>query len=446
MLSLKKGDKIFLVGIGGAGMTALAYFLRKAGFEIAGSDILKSQNVEKLIKDGFTVYPQHSSDNVLGSKLVIYTSAVKKDNKEIVAAKKLGIKAINRAVAIKLISREFNCMIAVSGTHGKTTAATMIYHIFNQSGFAPSTLIGGDFDGYSGGIYRKKGYLITEACEYAKTFLKLRPHIGVILNIDNDHLEVYKTRKRLERAFKRFSRKSQKKIIYSGCKGVNFKNAVTFGLRATDKYRAKRLKENKGYYSFDLYISGVFSKRINLKIPGKHNVLNALSAIAVAAEQGLDIKDIKSAVESFTGVKRRFEKIYQGKKITLYDDYAHHPAEIETVIDIARSEGYNNLTLIFQPFTFSRTKLLFSDFVHVLKKADKVIICPIMGGREKNKYGVCSEQLVNNLKNAVFAEDFDCAADIALKESGENECIVTVGCGNVYEAGKKIVAKESFSE
>ena len=440
MFKLKKGQKIFLVGIGGAGMTALAYFLRGAGYEVEGSDILAGQNVEKLEKDGFKVYKGHFADNIRNSKLLICSSAIKKNNPEISAAKAFGIKTYERGVALKHISKEFERLTAVSGTHGKTTVSTLIFHIFRTAGLLPSSLIGGDFDGSSGGAFCGGKHLVCEACEYAENFLYLRPQTAIILNIDNDHLECYKTEKRLKKAFEKFSKRSKKTVVWSGIKGVRIKNPVTFGFKVSDKYRAGSLFEKNGCYCFKLYISGKYRGQFCLKIPGKHNVLNALAAIAAAYEEGISISVIKKAVEGFKGAKRRFEEIYKNDDFTLCDDYAHHPAEIETVISTARAKKYPFVTLVFQPFTYSRTKLLLEDFKRVLKKADRVIVCPIMGGREKNIYGVSSLDIVNGLDNAVYAKDFKEAADTAIKCTKKGGCIVTVGCGNVYEAGKIIMS------
>lgn len=446
MFKLEKGQKIFLVGIGGAGMTALAYFLRGAGYEVEGSDVLVSQNVEKLEKDGFKVYKGHFADNIGNSKLLIYSSAIKRDNPEISAAKALGIKVFERGAALKTVSKEFERLTAVSGTHGKTTAATLVFHIFRTAGLLPSSLIGGDFDGSSGGAFCGGKHLVCEACEYAENFLYLRPQTAVILNIDNDHLECYKTEKRLKKAFEKFSKRSEKTIVWSGIKGIKIKNPVTFGFKVSDKYRAGGLFEREGCYCFKLYISGKFMGQLCLKIPGKHNVLNALAAVAAAHEEGIDMSVIKKAVESFKGAKRRFEQIYKNDSFTLFDDYAHHPAEIETVISAARAKKFPFVTLVFQPFTYSRTKLLLKDFKRVLKKADRVIVCPVMGGREKNIYGVSSLDIVNGLENALYAKDFKEAADMAIKSTKQGGCIVTVGCGNVYEVGKIIVSNSIKSE
>ncbi len=446
MFKLEKGQKIFLVGIGGAGMTALAYFLRGAGYEVEGSDVLVSQNVEKLEKDGFKVYKGHFADNIGNSKLLIYSSAFKRDNPEISAAKALGIKVFERGAALKTVSKEFERLTAVSGTHGKTTAATLVFHIFRTAGLLPSSLIGGDFDGSSGGAFCGGKHLVCEACEYAENFLYLRPQTAVILNIDNDHLECYKTEKRLKKAFEKFSKRSEKTIVWSGIKGIKIKNPVTFGFKVSDKYRAGGLFERKGCYCFKLYISGKFMGQLCLKIPGKHNVLNALAAVAAAREEGIDMSVIKKAVESFKGAKRRFEQIYKNDSFTLFDDYAHHPAEIETVISAARAKKYPFVTLVFQPFTYSRTKFLLENFKRVLKKADRVIVCPVMGGREKNIYGVSSLDIVNGLENALYAKDFKEAADMAIKSTKQGGCIVTVGCGNVYEVGKIIVSNSIKTE
>ena len=446
MLSLKRGDKIFLVGIGGAGMTALAYFLKSAGYSVFGSDILCGQNVKKLEKDGFKIFGQHSSENIKGAKLVIYTSAVKKDNAEIKAARKSRIKTLSRAKACQLISKEFKNVIAVSGTHGKTTVSSMIYHILKSSGYRPSSLIGGDFDGNGGGIFDGKDFLVIEACEYAKNFLLLRPTVGVVLNIDNDHLEVYKTEKKLKGAFEKFAARSKKAIVCSDFGLKSSKNTLFFGTKAKDKYRAVKITESEGFCYFDLYEKDKFLSRVKLKISGKHNALNALAAISVCLEYNLDFKNVKSAIGDFSGVKRRFEKIYECEKFTLYDDYGHHPSEIQTVIDTAKSRGYKHLTLVFQPFTFSRTAILFNDFIKVLKKADCVIVCPIMSGREENIYGINSKQLVKRLENAFYADDFDTAASCCRNVCKEGECIVTVGCGNVYEVGKKIISNYEKSE
>ena len=446
MSVLDNVGKIYMTGIGGAGMCALAQLLTGMGYEVEGSDNLTSDNTERLKTQGITVHIGHDPKNIGDAKLYVYSAAIPEQNCELTYARK-HLSVITRAQLFGEISKNFKRVIAVSGTHGKTTVTSLIFYIMNMAGNHPSAVIGGYLPEIgANGVYDASDLLVCEACEFAGTFLQLKRDVTVVLNIDNDHLEYYKTRHNLEKSFSDFVSESKSRFVFSGdtsaVKAVGLSpNTIAFGFQMDDHYSAQNIMEHDGYFTFDLFRKSEKLCGLQPAIPGKHNIINVLAAAAVALEEGVDIETVKEAVESFHGAARRFDILAQKQGVTVADDYAHHPAELNAVIDTAKKMDFQRIIAVFQPFTYSRTSMLLDDFAAVLSKADIAVLCPIMGGREENTYHISSADLANKIPGAYLGEDFEDVSQIVESLVKKGDLVITMGCGNVYKCARKIIEK-----
>lgn len=435
---------IHMIGIGGSGMCPLAEILLSKGYKLTGSDNNIGDPLMRLKNKGVNVVLGHAKENIDGAELVVYSAAISSDNPEIVAAKEKGIPLMERATLLGALTRKYNNVIGVCGTHGKTTVSSLITHILFSNDYDPTAVIGGllpiiNANGRAG----KSDIMVCESCEYVDTFLKLSPDITVLLNIDNDHMEYFKTMENLTNSFKKFVDMGSSTFVNGddelSLKAANSaKNVTTFGLNCNNNYYAKNLKPGKRGMDFDVWVDGEKLCDIKLQIPGEHNVYNALAAISVCHKLGLCANSIKNGIETFTGAGRRFEFLCEKDGITFADDYAHHPTELNATLNAAKTLNYNNVIAVFQPFTFSRTALLKDEFIEALKIADKVILLPIMGSREVNEYGISSEQLAEKLENAVCVANFDEAESKIFELATEGDLVITMGGGDVYKISHKI--------
>lgn len=448
MKQLREEDKIIsmvkrvhMIGIGGSGMCPLAEILHSKGYVITGSDNNISDPLKRVQNLGIKVFMGHSGENVNGAELVVYSAAISKDNPELVYAAQNGIPTMERSHMLGALTRHFDNVIGVCGTHGKTSTTSMISQIFILNGLDPTAVIGGKLPLInSNGIAGKSENMVCEACEFVDTFLQMSPDISVLLNIDNDHLDYFKTMDNLVESFRKFISMSKTAVIngddelvLKAAKDISA-NIITFGLDKKNMYYAKDIKPSKFGYKFTAMKQSEEIAEIEMHIPGYHNVMNALAAVAVADLHGVSGVGIKDAIEKFTGAGRRFEFLGEYNGFVLVDDYAHHPTEIKATLNAAKSLDYKKVTVVFQPFTFSRTALLFDDFVDALKIADKVVLLPIMGSREVNTYGITSEKIAQKLDNAVCVKTFDDVADEIIANTAADELVITMGGGDVYKA------------
>lgn len=451
MKLIKKGDdilnnvkRIHFIGIGGSGMCPLAEILHSKGYILTGSDNNESDPLRRIKNLGIKVYMGHSADNVVGTELVVYSAAISKDNPEIVRAGELGIPTLERCDLLGIITRKFSNVIGVSGTHGKTTVSSMLTQVMLMNDKDPTAVIGGRLPLINAnGCAGESENMVCEACEFVDTFLHLSPDQAVLLNIDNDHLDYFKTMENLVNSFKKFI--SMANTVYvngddtlclEAADGINA-NIITFGLDESNDFYAKNITPGSMGMCFDAYNSKGHLGSIELLVPGKHNVYNALAVIAVSVNEGIDFTGIKSAVESFSGAGRRFERLGEFDGITLVDDYAHHPTEISATLNAAKKLNHNNVIAVFQPFTFSRTALLKNEFIEALGIADTVILTPIMGSREINTYGISSEDLAAGLKNAMCVDDFEGVIKAIEKTAKAGDIVITMGGGDIYKAAYK---------
>lgn len=447
---LGKIKRIHFIGIGGSGMCPLVEILHSKGYEISGSDNNESDTLNRVRSLGIPVFLGQRAQNIEGAQMIVYTAAILPDNPELCAAKESGIPTFERKELLGAITRMFDNCICVCGTHGKTTVTAMLTQIFLQSGADPTSVIGGKLPlTGTNGIAGSSQNMLCEACEFVDTFLSLSPDVSVILNIDEDHLDYFKTLDNLIASFTKFASMTRKEIIINAddantlraVESIKDKRFITFGLGKDNDFRAENIVLEHEFASFDIIKYGENVGRISLGIPGKHNIFNALAAIAAADNAGIPMDKIIACAEQFRGAGRRFEILKKINGITIADDYAHHPRELEVTLNAAMGMGFKRVWAVFQPFTYSRTKILFDDFVRVLKIPDRVVMTEIMGSRERNTYGVYTSQLAEKIPGSVWFNTFDEVADYVVKNAEEGDLVITLGCGDIYKAAKLMIKK-----
>ena len=448
---LKNAKRIHFIGIGGSGMCPLAEILHAKGYCLQGSDNNESSIVDRIRALGIPVMMGQRAENIQGADMIVYSAAIMQTNPELQAALNSGIPTFQRAELFGEITRHFDNCIGICGTHGKTTTTSMTVQTMLEAGLDPSCVIGGKLPlTNSYGRVGKTETIVVEACEYVDTFLHLFPNVSVILNIDEDHMEYFKTMDNLIRSFRKFALLAKSAVIYNGddentvkaVEGITGKALISFGFAETNDYYAKNIAEINGAYTeFDVVFSGETLGHIKLSVPGRHNILNALAAIASAIYSGAEFKDCVKGIEGFKGAGRRFEHLgtYQG--IDFIDDYAHHPAELKVTLEAAMKLGYKTVWAVFQPFTYSRTKLHFDEFVDVLKIPDRCVMTEIMGSREVNKWNVYTSQLAEKIPNSVWFNTQEEVCDYVFKNAKAGDLVLTMGCGDIYKSAHMMIDK-----
>ncbi len=448
MKQLREEDKIIenikrvhMIGIGGSGMCPLAEILHGKGYVLSGSDNNESDPLKRIRALGIEVYMGHRAENVHTAELVVYSAAISQDNPELEEARRLGIPTMERSHLLGALTRKFDNVIGVCGTHGKTTVTSMITQILYLNNLDPTAVIGGRLpllgtNGRSG----KTENMVCESCEFVDTFLQMSPDVSVLLNIDDDHLDYFKTMDNLVASFNKFINMSHTAyingddtLVKQAADGISAK-VITFGIGEDNDYSADNIKQGSLGFEFDVKKNGNTLGRLHMRIPGEHNIYNGLAAFAVAYDMGVSVEGIDSALSKFTGAGRRFEFLYDGGGVTLVDDYAHHPTEIEATLKAAKSLDYKRVIAIFQPFTFSRTALLKNEFISALSHADKVILTPIMGSREQNTYGISSQDITSQLPDACVIDTFEEVAKQVCSIAQEGDLLITMGGGDIYKA------------
>lgn len=439
---------IHMIGIGGSGMCPIAELLLSRGYKITGSDRSDNANVKRLRELGVTVYNEHTADNIKGTDLVAFSAAVPESNPEMVAASENGIPKMERSELLGAITRCYDNVIGVSGTHGKTTVSSMITQILLLSKQNPNAVIGGKLPiANSSCVVGESETLVCESCEFVDSFLQFSPDITILLNIDDDHMDYFKTMENLKNSFKKFV--SMGKICYANGDDAHVKDVVssidakvvTYGFAEDNDYCAQNITSGKYGYCFDVMCKGEKVGHLEMHAPGKHNVYNGLVSFAVCYEMGVDTGSIVDALASFTGAGRRFEFIGEAKGITVVDDYAHHPTEMMATLQAAKTLDYKKVIVVFQPYTYSRVALLREGMIEALSIADKVFMTPIVAAREENVYGVKSEDVTDALPNAQVVADYDELADKMIDSASEGDLIITMGAGDIYKVAHLILEK-----
>lgn len=448
---MKKVKNVHFIGIGGSGMCPLAEILLSLGYNVSGSDNNDTETFRRIEREGAKVYLGQVKENISkDTEVVIYTNAILAGNKELEYAKK-NFPCFERAELLGAVSRIFSNCIGVCGTHGKTTTTSMITQVLMEAGLDPSAVIGGKLpliDAY--GRFGKSQNFVCESCEFNNTFLKMNPDIAVILNIDEDHLDFFKNLENIKKSFRKFAEKTTKTIIYNGddentvdtLKGITGKRLISVGKKDGNEWVAKNIDVPGGFKSsYDAYHNGEFVTKVELSVPGEHNIINSLCAFVAAYESGADVEKICQGLKHFGGASRRFELLGKYNGITFADDYAHHPTELKVTLEAAMKMGYKRVWAIHQPFTFTRTALLLDDFAKVLQIPDKCVISAIMGSREVNTIGIKAKDLADKVPNSVQLDTFEEICDYVLKNAREGDLVITLGCGDVYKVARMMINK-----
>ena len=440
---LRPGKRVHLVGIGGVSMRPLGLVLKGMGLEVTGSDMNSSVSTDELIAQGIRVHIGHRAENVGGADCVIRTAAVHNDNPEIAAARAAGIPVFERAQAWGVIMQAYKNAICISGTHGKTTTTSMVTHILMEAQSDPTVMIGGYLPLIHAGHRVGNGdTIVLESCEYCDSFLNFFPTLAVVLNIEEDHLDYFKDLKAIENSFHSFAEMATSGILANGddqntldaMEGLNY---LTFGIADHDNIHGENYSND--WREFDVVCNGQFYCHLNLQVVGRHNALNALAAAGTAWMLGIPGETVAAGLARFTGAGRRME--FKGKfnGADVYDDYAHHPAELSATFDAVRSMGYQRVVVAFQPHTYSRTNALFDDFVRELQKPDQVVLAEIYAARERNTTGISSMDLVEKIPGAAYCETLPQVTEYLRQIAREGDVILTVGAGDIYRAGDALL-------
>ncbi|MGN0392097.1 MAG: UDP-N-acetylmuramate--L-alanine ligase [Bariatricus sp.] len=446
---------VHFIGIGGISMSGLAEILMKEGFTVSGSDNKESSLTDHLTDKGAVIfYGQKASNIIDGINVVVYTAAIHENNEEFMEAKRQGLPMLSRAELLGQLMTNYDTPIAVSGTHGKTTTTSMLSHIFLAGDMDPTISVGGILKAIHGNIrVGSSGLFVTEACEYTNSFLHFFPKISVILNIDADHLDFFKDLDDIRHSFRLFAEllpEDGTLVINGDIENLSYITdglacrVVTFGREASLDYSASDIQyDEQGNASFDLIRHGIPSGHVTLSVGGEHNVYNALSAIAVADLLGVSAETIQEGLLSFHGTDRRFEYKGEFNGITVIDDYAHHPTEIEATLKSAAHYPHRELWCIFQPHTYTRTKALFDEFAQALSHTDHLILADIYAARETDTLGISSEQLARAAASygcdAIYLPSFDEIEKYVRDHCQSGDLLITMGAGDVVNIGEDLL-------
>ncbi len=447
---LSEKRRIHFVGVGGSGMYPLVQILCAAGHTLQGSDVNEGAILDYERRAGVRVMMGHAAENVHGAELVVYSAAIRADNPERQEAVRRGIPCVERSVMLGYVAGLYKRPLAIAGTHGKTTATGMAVQILQMAGFAPGAVIGGRLPligGYGQSGEGRDG-IVVEACEYHNTFHEITPETAVLLNVDDDHLDFFGSMDNLRAAFRKFCASATGAVLYNA-DDENSRRVVhglrvplvSFGLGEGCALRAAGLREHKpAFWAFTFTQNGQALCDIRLGAPGRHNVYNALAAAGGALRLGATPAQCAAGLSAFAGTGRRFEVLGQVNSVTIADDYAHHPAEIEAVLKTAKAMGYRAVWAVHQPYTYSRTQRLLDDFAAVLPIADHVVLTAIMGGREAAKdYTVRAGDLAQKVPHCVCLQTQREAADYVLAHAQPGDLALTLGCGDIYKCARMML-------
>lgn len=446
--------KIHFVGIGGAGMSAIAKILLEKGYEVSGSDLNESEIVEKLRGLGAFIYKGHRKENIKEQDAIVVSTAISAENPEVVAAKEAGIKVFHRSDIVAFLMNHAKG-IAVAGAHGKTTTTSMASVVLDHTGKSPTIIIGGEVDYFgSNAKLGESEYLVAEADESDGSFLKLSPQMAIVTNIENDHMDFYGSMENILKTFKQFLNNLPKE---SGLAILCFDNAhirdiaqnlerkfVSYGINYPADYIAKNIRTNGAGTSFDVYYHEEKMGTIMLNIPGKHNIENALAVIALGDQIGLSIEEIAAGLRCFNGAKRRFQTKGRVKDVWIVDDYAHHPTEISTTLNAARQTNPNRLICAFQPHRYTRTKFLRKEYGSCFEAADLLVLTDIYSAGEEPIPGINGEVIKEEVekqtgKEAVYIANREDIAGYLEAVVKPGDLVMSMGAGDIYRTGEELV-------
>lgn len=461
---LKNYKRIHLIGIGGISMSAIAETLHNWGYTVTGSDITRSEITDKLNEHNIITTIGHDLINSKNADLIVYSAAIKETDPEILIAKEKNIPLVGRGKFVGLLTKMYKETICIAGTHGKTTTTSMVSVCFLNAQKDPTIEVGAILKNINGNYkIGKSEFFILESCEYKGNFLKFFPHAEIILNIDNDHLDYYKTFDNVVKAFQDFSKilpsdgvlitNADDKNCYN-LKNITKSKFISYGIENENaNFVAKNITyDDNGFAHFDVYKNGNLLCNLNLSVAGKHNVLNALACTALCDYYNIDVDVIKKSLKEFTGAERRLEfKGYITPKnsttpsVSVFDDYGHHPTEIEATANAISEKKYNESWVIFQPHTYSRTKTHLDSFARVLTKFDHIILLDIYAAREKNTIGITSKDLAQKIKDlgreALYMPKFEDVVTYIKSNVKDKDLVLTLGAGTVTNIGPMLTEK-----
>ena len=450
---LKPGKRGYLIGVGGVSMAPLAEVLQDEGLIIAGSDIQRSDKVCQLESRGIQVNIGHRGENITPDyDFIVRTAAVHDDNPEIAAAHELGIPVFERTQAWGAIMKDYKNALCIAGTHGKTTTTSMCTHILMAAEKDPTVMIGGTLPLLRAAHRVGKGdTIVMESCEYYDSFLSFCPTIAVILDVEEDHLDYFSGLDAIKTSFRNFAAlvPADGAVVVNGdddnamdaVAGLD-RTIVTFGIERETDVRAVNIVAHGAQTEFDVLYRGELFAHLNIRVPGLHNVKNALAAAASAIVLGISPMAVTYGLAGFRGAERRFE--FKGKYngADVYDDYAHHPSELQALLDAVEPMGYKRTVLVFQPHTYTRTKAMFPEFVEQLKRPDLTYLANIYAARETNTLGISSEDLAREIPNSMFFPSFEELEKALRWTVAPGDLVLTVGAGDIYKIGEYLTGKK----
>lgn len=448
-------EHIYFIGIGGISMSGLAEILVDRGYRVSGTDMKESNVTKRLEQKGIQIHYGHSKENITDDvTLVIYTAAIRADNPELIAAKEKNIPMMDRAHLLGRIMQDYTNSIAVSGTHGKTTTTSMVSEILLAANTDPTITVGGILSTIGSNIkIGHSPYFVAEACEYFDSFLQFSPAVGVILNVESDHLDYFKNLENIRNSFHKFAQRIPENGLLVISEAIeNYQQLTehlrckveTFGLSEQSTWCAKNIVyAEDGSSRFDVYHAGAFWGNVDLHLPGAHNITNALAAIAATSYFQITPQECIQGLSHYYGTERRFQ--FKGKRdgVTVVDDYAHHPTEIKAALAAAKNVAHQKMWCVFQPHTYSRTKFLFDEFGEAFTDADEIIVADIFAAREVDDGSICAADLAKRIaqsgKKAQYLGDFTAVEAYLRKHCQANDLLMTVGAGDVYKIGENFL-------
>ncbi|GIV19555.1 MAG: UDP-N-acetylmuramate--L-alanine ligase [Armatimonadota bacterium] len=444
--------RVHFAGIGGIGMSAIAQVLHRRGWQVTGCDLKPSSITHKLQEQGIPVWLGHDPAHIQGCDVFVYTAAIHEHNPELLAARRAGIRVLRRSQALGMLL-EGHKGIAITGTHGKTTTTAMVASVLEAAGVDPQVLIGGEVRRYGGNVRLGQGeYVVVEACEAYDSFLDLFPYAAVITNVEAEHLDYYQTEQRMLESYRRFASQvhSDGFVLTWADDPRTLEIAthtaakvVTFGTSSRADYRVLPAENER---VFEVQSRGETLGAIHLRVPGAHNVLNAVAAAGVGLELGLSFRAVREGLESFEGVQRRLEFIGRVKGVEIYDDYGHHPTEIEVTLRTLRPRVKKRLVVAFQPHLYSRTRDFWDRFADVLAEGcDALILVEIYPAREEPIPGICSARLAEEIHSrraalpVALADTPEQAAEVLLQMVREGDTVLTLGAGELDRTARLLM-------
>ena len=440
------------IGIGGIGMSGIAEILLNMGFKVSGSDLRRGPVTDRLAQFGATIYEGHDAANVAGATVVVTSSAVSANNPEVLEAKARKIPVIQRAEMLAELMR-LKYGIAIAGMHGKTTTTSMVAAVLAAGGLDPTVVVGGRVDALgSNARLGTTHYLVAEADESDRSFLKLSPILAVVTNLDREHMDCYHDMADVEQAFVSFMDKVPFYGAVTACVDNPLLAAIlprahrrvlTYGVAAQADYRLEFLETRPGRFSrFRVVTKGGPLGPFELNVPGRHNVLNATAAVAIAHQLDVAADRIAEGLQHFRGVDRRFQKRGEARGVTVVDDYGHHPTEIKATLAAARESTQGRIHVVFQPHRYTRTRDLLEEFGGAFADADSVTVLPIYAASEEAIPGITGELLAERIEgpHVQFAPDFGAAVASVVGQARDGDLILTLGAGSVSQLGPQILA------